>query len=100
MNGIDGQHVSERLQVLLTLGTGSSLGLTDEVPDQINPSKFFSLEVWDENAYNALSDGLKKIIAESDEYGYIHKVKNTMCASGDDGRPFDPPSPSDDDIPF
>ena len=35
MNGIDGQHVSERLQVLLTLGTGSSLGLTDEVPDQI-----------------------------------------------------------------
>ena len=35
MNGIDGQHVSERLQVLLTLGTGSRLGLTDEVPDQV-----------------------------------------------------------------
>jgi hypothetical protein len=33
MNGIDGQHVSERLQVLLTLGTGSRLGLTDEIPD-------------------------------------------------------------------
>ena len=35
MNGIDGQHISERLQVLLTLGTGSRLGLTDEVPDQV-----------------------------------------------------------------
>ncbi len=35
MNGINGQNVSERLQMLLTLGTGSRLSLTDKVPDQI-----------------------------------------------------------------
>ena len=35
MNGINGQYVTERSQVLLTLGASRRLGLTDEVSDQV-----------------------------------------------------------------
>ena len=63
------------------------------IPDQVNPSVFFSLEraEFDQAVFDALSDGYKKLIMVSPEY---QDLKNP--ANGTKGK-FDD---MEDDIPF
>lgn len=63
-----------------------------QCPDQINPSVVFDISEWDETLWANLSDGIKKIISESDEY----KAKDHNGDTGNDA----PPPFNDDDIPF
>lgn len=39
-----------------------------ECPPAVNPTSTFWVNEWNEEAFNALSDGLKKLIQDSDEY--------------------------------
>lgn len=41
------------------------------VPEQINPSVYFSLDEFDQKTFEALSDGYKKLIQASPEYQHI-----------------------------
>jgi len=41
------------------------------IPEQINPSTYFSLDEFDPQAFEALSDGIKKMVAASPEYQSI-----------------------------
>jgi len=60
------------------------------VPEQVNPSVFFSLEEFDQKVFDSLSDGFKKMIEVSPEY---QALKNTGSGSGFGGD-------FEDDIPF
>lgn len=46
-----------------------------QVPEQVNPSVFFSLDEFNEHAFESLSDGYKKMIAASPEYQAIISPK-------------------------
>lgn len=59
-------------------------------PQAVNDKRFFTLEEWDQKAFEALSEKMQAIIMESDEYRYIKMV----------GDKFDTPAPNDDDRPF
>jgi hypothetical protein len=65
-----------------------------QCPEQINPSSAFWLDEYDEDKFNQLSDGIKKIIEKSEEYPDI--------ADGNYGQPDTKSDFSDDDneIPF
>jgi len=69
-----------------------------EVPPQINPSRFFSLEVWDQKGFDGLTDGLKKMVMESDEYSYIKKTLTALADPLD--APFTQADQGEDEIPF
>lgn len=73
------------------------------IPPQVNPSVYFSLDEFDQAGFDALSPGIKKIIAESPEYQKIIKGVNGM--SGDDAydgrwQPGDGPEEHEEEIPF
>lgn len=62
-------------------------------PEQVNPSFTFWLDEWDQDKFDDLSDGLKKLIEKSEEYPEI--------TSGTYGREPEPRADfTDDDIPF
>lgn len=65
------------------------------VPDQTHPSVFFSLDEFDPAAFEALSDGYKKLIKVSPEYQHIMDPQRVKPKQG--GGAFDD---LDDDIPF
>ena len=72
-----------------------------EVPGQVNPNLFFSLDAFDRKVFDSLSEGLRKIIEVSPEYqsNMRHMLGGGNAAGGDEysGRPLDD---GDDDIPF
>ena len=81
--------------------TASMLPKGIECPPQVNPTIIFSLEDFDQQVFDNLSDGLKRIIQQSDEYrvmtgqvGQRPEVKEP--------RPTEDSPPIDgyDDIPF
>lgn len=71
-----------------------------EVPPQVNPDLFFSLDQFDRKVFDSLSEGLRKMIEVSPEYqsNMRHILGQGGSAEGDySGRPLDD---GDDDIPF
>lgn len=69
-------------------------GLT--MPDQVNPTVYFSLEpeLFDRAVFESLSDGIKKMIQASPEWAQLHNRKAEQKQGGDDYSDFH------DDIPF
>ena len=65
-----------------------------QVPDQINPSVYFSLDEFDQAVFDALSDGYKKLIQSSPEYQHI---ANGPAPTKKPAGAFDDMA---DDIPF
>ena len=61
------------------------------VPEQINPSVVFDIDQWEQGIFDGLTDGIKNIIKESDEYKHQHGVPYER-----EEAPFNP----DEDIPF
>jgi hypothetical protein len=64
-----------------------------QVPDQINPSVYFSLDEFDQAVFDALSDGYKKLIQSSPEYQHIAsgarpKTGSEALAAMEDDCPF------------
>lgn len=69
-----------------------------QIPSQVNPTVYFSLDEFDQKTFDALSDGIKKIIMGSPEY---QQLKNPNHGPSDDGwEPGDPPADVDDSAPF
>ncbi len=72
----------------------SSLPKGSLCPPQVNPSSSFWLdEKWDETAFRALSEGIQKLISESDEYKAAFAPSNTVkkeprTEDFDDSIPF------------
>ena len=67
-----------------------------ECPKQFNPSVIFSLEDFDQQVFDNLTDGLKRMIQRSDEYKAIH---NQAPPASQDNAEM-PPVDDYDDIPF
>jgi hypothetical protein len=65
-----------------------------QVPEQINPSVYFSLDSFDAQVFEGLSDGMKKLIAVSPEYQQATNPAFASQAQDHDGQPFN------DDCPF
>lgn len=63
------------------------------VPEQVNPSVYFSLDQFDAVVFSSLSDGYKKLIQASPEYQHIQSPQS----QSDSGGSF---SDFSDDIPF
>lgn len=63
------------------------------VPEQVNPSVYFSLDEFDQKTFDSLSDGYKRLIQVSPEYQHIINPDPSQRRSG---RIED----MDDDIPF
>lgn len=64
-----------------------------DVPEQVNPSVYFSLDEFDQAVFDALSDGYKKLIQASPEYQHI-------AAGGARKQPAGKFDDMEDDIPF
>lgn len=65
-----------------------------EVPPQVNPTVYFSLDEFDAKTFDSLSDGFKKMIQVSPEYQQVIKRGN------DPVKPAGAFDDMDDDIPF
>jgi hypothetical protein len=61
-----------------------------EVPTPVNAREAFWLDEWNEERFNALSEGIRKMIMDSDEYKSRGKTQTGTAKPSDD----------DDDIPF
>lgn len=70
--------------------TGLPKGI--ECPPQVNPIEAFWIEEWDQKKYDALSDGIKKLIQRSDEY--------VALQNGAEPEARETSRPVDDDLPF
>jgi hypothetical protein len=67
-------------------------------PEQINKSVYFTISDFDEDVFNSLSDGYKKLIMQSPEF---KRMRNPAAASTVDDKPAAAGNDSmDDDIPF
>lgn len=64
------------------------------VPPQVNPSVYFSLEEFDQDVFDSLSDGIKNIIMLSPEYKNLSTPEPAQEFAGD---PFEDMA---DDLPF
>ncbi len=51
------------------------------VPDQINPSVAFNVFQWDQETFDSLSAGIRKIIQQSDEYALYQFSDSTVAAN-------------------
>lgn len=65
------------------------------VPNQVNPSVFFSLESFDAAVFNALPKRTQETIQASEEYASAALGKQNFATTADGGMESD-----DDDIPF
>lgn len=63
------------------------------VPDAFNPLVYFDIDAWDNELYSALTDGIKKIIMQSDEAKERH-------SEGKEDIPAEEKAGGDDDLPF
>jgi hypothetical protein len=75
----------------------SGLPKRTECPDQINELFSFWLDEFDQEKFDSLSDGIKKIVEKSEEYRY-------MMDGGEDRQGYTPQTEpadlTDDDLPF
>jgi hypothetical protein len=67
------------------------------VPEQVNPSSAFWIDEWNDSAFHALSEGLQKMIVDSDEYKAAFTPPGQRAAQQEAAKGVDP---LDDDIPF
>ena len=56
------------------------------VPDVFNPLVFFDIDEWDSGIFASLSDGIKKIIMESDEGKERHNMAKEAIPEGEAGE--------------
>jgi hypothetical protein len=61
------------------------------LPEMVNKRVYFSFGYFDQNEFDALTDGLKKIIMQSPEWESRQQIKHVAPTKLDD---------IDDDIPF
>lgn len=90
-----------RTRAKITSVTGIAKGM--QVPAQVTPSIYFSLEEFDPTVFAALSDGIKKIIQQSPEFVAIAKSSAGGAhdeAYGAGWEPGDGPQEEDSSIPF
>lgn len=71
--------------------TGLPKGFT--CPEQVNASESFWIEEWNQQRFDALSDGIKKLIQRSDEYialqnGEVEPEARNVGATVDPDLPF------------
>lgn len=64
-----------------------------DIPPQVNPTLYFSLDEFNPDTYEALSDGIKKLVQASPEYQQAIAPKPRQQAGGSFQE-------MDDDIPF
>lgn len=64
------------------------------VPAQVNPTVIFNIFQWDQTIFDSLTDGIKELIKQSDEYKYM----NQSGFAVDDKQPNAPVG--EDEIPF
>jgi hypothetical protein len=85
LEGFDVQNVLGKacmLSIVSKKGGGTKIGgvmaLPNgmQVPKQTNPSVYFSLDEFDKDVFDSLSDGIKKFIVQSPEYLALHKESN------------------------
>jgi hypothetical protein len=69
-----------------------------EVPPQVNPSFYFSLDEFDQNAFEQLSKGIRAMVEASPEYRSIANPEPS--GNGFEDMANDIPWKDDDDIPF
>lgn len=69
-------------------------GLT--APESVNTPSAFWIEEWDQTTFDAMPDGIKKIISESDEY----KARKSGNGNGGLAKAMDDIVGMDDSIPF
>jgi len=70
---------NDKGKVRVTSVAGLPKGL--ELPDRVNDLKYFDPEEWDQEAYDSLSDGIKKIINESFEYAEFSQTGEVLDAN-------------------
>lgn len=63
------------------------------VPEAINPLVYFDIDEWDNEIFNGLSNGIKKIIMESDEGKEQYNMAKEEAPAGEQGG-------DEDSIPF
>jgi hypothetical protein len=68
------------------------------VPPAINPLVHFDISAWDDNAFDNLSDGIKKLIHQSDEYKAMSGIGGATKDDHDDASGSYPVDA--DEIPF
>ena len=73
-----------KVQAVMSLPKGM------ECPAQVNPGVYFSLSEFDQEVYDGLSDGYKRLIGESDEWAARNGTPSRTPAA----------ALADDDIPF
>ena len=72
-----------------------------KAPQSINPHVYFSLDNFDGDVFDKLSDRMKETISKSPEYETaICSVPNPMDRSGKTGVPDGIDEEPEDDIPF
>jgi hypothetical protein len=69
-------------------------------PDPINAPTAFWIDPWSQEAFDELSDGLKKLIGDSDEYKKIVAEKAKVVQPSSQGGQPKHVDDLDDDIPF
>ncbi len=91
-------HVTKdgKTKAKVTAATAVTKGTT--VPPIVNSPSAFWLDEWDDNAFEELPEGFRKIIAQSDEYKAMH-APSTAKSPPPPIRGVHP-DPLDDDIPF
>lgn len=81
-----GRNKKDKAKVLAVMSKPKST----VAPAQVNPSVYFSLDDFDQQAYDSLSDGIKGLIQKSDEWKARMGTPNESRAA----------ALADDDIPF
>ncbi|MDH3380955.1 MAG: hypothetical protein OEQ39_28920 [Gammaproteobacteria bacterium] len=73
-------------------------------PPQVNPSLTFWLDEFEQSKFDALSDGIKKIIQQSDEWKFKHRKDHAIAPMNEqyvkDAGAVAAVARMDDDIPF
>lgn len=69
-------------------------------PKQVNPSFTFWLDEYDEEKFNQISDGIKKIIEKSEEWAALKGKPVATRSAEPESSPEDDSPLNDDDIPF
>ena len=93
--GLITKNEKTRVGTIMQLPTGMP------VPNQVNKSVFFSLDEFDKDVFDSLSDGIKTMIMASPEYQAIASPQPSGNGFEDmpDDKPWDD-SKLDEDIPF
>lgn len=94
-------HDNKQGKTYANISALSRLPKTMVAPPPTNPKVYFSLDSWDDTAFEALSEGLRNTIKKSPEYIELHRpapsVNGGHVADHDERNP---PTAAETDAPF